>query len=179
MEAADDPSVREHRERITEADLAILAAVNRRIELVDSLHRHKRSQGYATVDADRERRLLAHLQEVNPGPLSDEALERLYRLLLELCTAEAARLSGGGGKRMTDVVSATDLTRRYGEGDAAVEALQGVYLGIPPGPVRGRHGAVRIRQVDAHAHPGRPRPADDGQVSIDGIEIDRAERQAS
>jgi chorismate mutase len=94
MEAADDPSVREHRERITEADLAILAAVNRRIELVDSLHRHKRSRGYATVDADRERRLLEHLQEVNPGPLSDEALERLYRLLLELCTAEAARLSG-------------------------------------------------------------------------------------
>jgi chorismate mutase len=93
MEAADDPIVQEHRERVTEADLAILAAVNRRIELVDSLHRHKRSQGYPTLDAGREQRLLAHLQEVNPGPISEEALERLYRLLLELCTSEAARLS--------------------------------------------------------------------------------------
>ncbi|HEU0195559.1 MAG TPA: chorismate mutase [Gaiellales bacterium] len=93
MEAADDPVVREHRERITEADLAILAAVNRRIELVDSLHRHKRSRGYATLDLGREQQLLEQLQAANPGPISEEALGRLYRLLLELCTAEAARLS--------------------------------------------------------------------------------------
>jgi len=93
MEAADDPVVQEHRERITETDLASLAAVNRRIALVDSLHRHKRGQGYATLDAGREQRLLGHLQEANRGPISEEALERLYRLLLELCTAEAARLS--------------------------------------------------------------------------------------
>ena len=31
------------------------------------------------------------------------------------------------------VVSATDLTRRYGEGEAAVDALRGVDLAVPPG----------------------------------------------
>ncbi|HMI29205.1 MAG TPA: ATP-binding cassette domain-containing protein, partial [Gaiellaceae bacterium] len=31
------------------------------------------------------------------------------------------------------VVSATDLTRRYGEGDTAVDALRGVSLDVPRG----------------------------------------------
>jgi putative ABC transport system ATP-binding protein len=31
------------------------------------------------------------------------------------------------------VVSATDLTRRYGEGDTAVDALRGVSLDVPKG----------------------------------------------
>ena len=33
----------------------------------------------------------------------------------------------------TAVVSARDVTRRYGEGDAAVDALRGITLDIPPG----------------------------------------------
>jgi chorismate mutase len=92
MDAAADPIVSDHREQITAIDLAILDAVNRRIELVASLHAHKRAQGYPTVDPDRERRLLERLREHNSGPISDQALERLERLILDLCTAEAARL---------------------------------------------------------------------------------------
>jgi putative ABC transport system ATP-binding protein len=34
---------------------------------------------------------------------------------------------------MTDIVSATDLHRRYGEGEAAVDALAGVTVGFPRG----------------------------------------------
>ena len=33
----------------------------------------------------------------------------------------------------TAVVSARDVTRRYGEGDAAVDALRGITLDIAPG----------------------------------------------
>src|SRR5215472_11922952 len=93
MDPAADPIVSDHRAQITAIDLAILDAVNRRIELVASLHAHKRAQGYPTVDPGREQALIAHLRELNPGPISGEALDRLERLILELCTSEAARIS--------------------------------------------------------------------------------------
>jgi chorismate mutase len=93
MDAANDPIVADHREQITAIDLAILDAVNHRIQLVASLHAHKREQGYPTTDAGREAQLIDELRQRNPGPMSDEALERLQRLILELCTAEAARIA--------------------------------------------------------------------------------------
>jgi chorismate mutase len=93
MDPAADPIVSDHRAQITAIDLTILDAINRRIELVASLHRHKRVQGYPTVDPGRELALIAHLRELNPGPISGEALDRLERLILELCTAEAGRIS--------------------------------------------------------------------------------------
>lgn len=83
--------VADHRARITALDREILDAVNRRIELVASLHAHKRREGYPTLDPAREQALIEALRAQNPGPLSDAGLERLYRLLLELCTLEAAR----------------------------------------------------------------------------------------
>lgn len=95
MDSAHDPIVADHREQITATDMAILEAVNRRIQLVSSLHAHKRAQGYPTIDPGREARLLEELRQRNPGPMSDETLERLERLILELCTAEAARLAAG------------------------------------------------------------------------------------
>ena len=57
------------------------------------------------------------------------------------------------------VVTATDVVRRYGEGDTAVDALRGVSVDIAARPPDRGHGPVGLRQVDAHAHPRRPRPA--------------------
>ena len=93
MDAANDPIVADHREQITALDTEILNAVNRRILLVGSLHAHKREQGYPMTDSGRESQLLEELRRHNTGPISDEALERLERLILELCTAEAARIA--------------------------------------------------------------------------------------
>ena len=53
-----------------------------------------------------------------------------------------------------------DVTRRYGEGDTAVDALRGVSLDVAAGPADRRHGPVGLRQVDADAHPRRARQAD-------------------
>jgi chorismate mutase len=92
MDPSADPVVITAREQIGAVDAEILDAVNRRVALVAQLHSHKRAQGYPMVDADRERRLIASLAESNPGPLSEQRLEQLYRVVLEICTAEAARL---------------------------------------------------------------------------------------
>ena len=90
---ADDPVVQQYRQRITDADLTIVAAVNARIGLVSDLHEHKRERGYDVVDRGREQQLLATLQEANGGPLSAEGLAELYATLLPVCKAEAARLA--------------------------------------------------------------------------------------
>lgn len=94
MAAADsDPVVDAQRARITETDLEIVAAVNRRLQLVAELHAHKRIAGHPLRDLDRERRLLRRLDDANQGPISPAALHRLYELLIEICTTEAARLA--------------------------------------------------------------------------------------
>jgi chorismate mutase len=92
MNPSEDPVVLAAREQIGAVDAEILGAVNRRVSLVTELHAHKRARGYPMVDPDRERRLIASLAESNPGPLSRQGLEQLYRVLLEICTAEAAGL---------------------------------------------------------------------------------------
>ena len=83
-----DPLIAELRERITAADRAILAGVNRRLELVDQLKRHKESVGVEFVDPERERRLIEELRAENRGPLSDEGLELLFREILALTKRE-------------------------------------------------------------------------------------------
>jgi 3-deoxy-7-phosphoheptulonate synthase/chorismate mutase len=86
-----DPLIAELRERITAADRAILAAVNRRLELVEQLKEHKESVGVAFVDPERERRLIEELRAENQGPLSDEGAEQLFQEILALVKRELAR----------------------------------------------------------------------------------------
>ncbi|HEY2789990.1 MAG TPA: chorismate mutase [Gaiellales bacterium] len=88
----DDPVVVSYRERISRTDDELLAAVNRRVQLVSELHAHKRREGHPLYDAAREQDVVARAVGRNPGPLSDGAVSELYALLLPLCTAEARRL---------------------------------------------------------------------------------------
>src|SRR3954454_21603297 len=69
------------------------------------------------------------------------------------------------------IVRATDITRRYGEGDAAVEALRGVSLDFPPGAftaIMGPSGAGKSTLM--HIVAGLDRPTS-GTVVIDGKDI--------
>ena len=71
------------------------------------------------------------------------------------------------------VVSATRLTRRYGAGDTAVDALRGVSIDIPRGhltAVMGPSGSGKSTLM--HILAGLDRPTQ-GSVDIDGVEITR------
>jgi putative ABC transport system ATP-binding protein len=71
------------------------------------------------------------------------------------------------------VVSATDLTRRYGEGDTAVDALRGVSLEVPKGQltaVMGPSGSGKSTLM--HILAGLDKPTS-GEVTIDGTAISR------
>jgi putative ABC transport system ATP-binding protein len=84
-------------------------------------------------------------------------------------TLEAARAEHT--LRPFTVVSATGLTRRYGAGDTAVDALRGVSLDIPRGhltAVMGPSGSGKSTLM--HILAGLDRPTE-GTVELDGIEI--------
>jgi chorismate mutase len=83
-----DPVVSELRGRITDADRAILTAVNERLGLVGELRAHKLAQGWDFLDRGREEHLLAALAAENPGPLSEEGLRELFTGLLALTKRE-------------------------------------------------------------------------------------------
>ena len=71
----------------------------------------------------------------------------------------------------TSVVAGRDLTKRYGEGDAAVNALRGVSLDIAPATftaIMGPSGSGKSTLM--HVLAGLDRPTD-GTVDIDGTEI--------
>ena len=71
----------------------------------------------------------------------------------------------------TSVVAGRDLTKRYGEGDAAVNALRGVSLDIAPGTftaIMGPSGSGKSTLM--HVLAGLDKPTE-GTVDIDGTEI--------
>ena len=69
------------------------------------------------------------------------------------------------------IVSATDVTRRYGEGEAAVDALRGVSCGFAPGEfaaIMGPSGSGKSTLM--HILAGLDRPTS-GTVVIDGVDL--------
>jgi putative ABC transport system ATP-binding protein len=73
----------------------------------------------------------------------------------------------------TAVVNATDVTRRYGEGETAVDALRGVSLEVPAGQltaVMGPSGSGKSTLM--HILAGLDRPTS-GEVSIAGTNISK------
>ena len=83
-----DDVVRGLRDEITEIDREILAAVNRRIDAVARLKRHKDEHGIAFVDPNREAEMFAARIDENAGPLSEEGLRAFYAELLALTKRE-------------------------------------------------------------------------------------------
>ena len=78
----------EIRDEISENDVAIVKAVNRRLALVTELWELKAQLGLDTFDPDRERRLREALAQASRGQLSAAGLDLLVTHLLELTKRE-------------------------------------------------------------------------------------------
>jgi len=80
--------ITDYREKIAAADRDLLAAINRRLELVRALHEHKRAEGIPLRDPTREEQLVVELQAANKGPLSSTGVAELFRHVLDLTRRE-------------------------------------------------------------------------------------------
>ena len=89
-----DPVISQYREQISDNDLKILEALNKRIKLVKSLNDYKESQGIDFYDAAREEWIVTFLSRANPGPLSNEGLRDIYTLIFEVVKREVIGLEG-------------------------------------------------------------------------------------
>ena len=92
--ASTDPVIRNYREKISDNDLKILEALNKRLTLVMSLKDYKESQGLSFYDAAQEDWVVTYLCRANRGPLSNEGLREIYSLILQCIKREAAALGG-------------------------------------------------------------------------------------
>jgi chorismate mutase len=90
---SNDPVIKQYREQISDNDVKILEALNKRIKLVKSLKDYKEAQGLSFYDAAQEDWVITYLCRANRGPLSNEGLREVYSLLLQVAKREAAALS--------------------------------------------------------------------------------------
>jgi len=80
--------VAETREQISAVDRELLGAVNRRLELVRSLHDHKLATAMPLRDPGREEAMLQELEAANGGPLSSRGVADLLEFVLGLTRRE-------------------------------------------------------------------------------------------
>jgi chorismate mutase/prephenate dehydratase len=70
------------RQQIDALDQELLALLNRRQTLAQTIGLIKNRQGQRTLDFQREEKVLAHLMDLNPGPLSPEAIKNIFREII-------------------------------------------------------------------------------------------------
>jgi chorismate mutase len=89
--SSSDPFIRRLREEISDADRALVEALNTRLKLVARLKRYKEQRGLEFVDLEREEWMLNYLLRANRGPLSADGLRELFTEILDLTKREVAR----------------------------------------------------------------------------------------
>ncbi|NLO26804.1 MAG: hypothetical protein GX113_01270 [Actinobacteria bacterium] len=87
-----DPVIRNYREQISDNDLKILEALNKRIKLVKTLKDYKEAQGLSFYDAAQEDWVITYLCRANGGPMSNEGVREIFGLILQWAKHEAATL---------------------------------------------------------------------------------------
>ena len=87
----DDAVVRQIRDQISDNDLKIIDAVNKRVKLVKQLRAYKEQHGVEFLDPAREAWMLTFVSRANKGPLSRDGLAELFRDIVEITKREAAQ----------------------------------------------------------------------------------------
>lgn len=88
---AEDRSVSrldELRRRIDDLDEQLVRLLNARAECALAIGAEKKAAGMEIYQPSREAEVLAHVQQVNAGPLDDGAVKRLFERVID----EARRL---------------------------------------------------------------------------------------
>ena len=80
----------ELRTEIEALDRRLLETLNRRLELVAAVRRHKDATGERWIDPEREAELLQGLVAANGGPLSERGVRAIFSAILDVLKQEVA-----------------------------------------------------------------------------------------
>jgi prephenate dehydrogenase len=80
----------ELRAEIEALDRQVLETLNRRLELVAAVRRHKDAAGERWIDPEREAELLQALVAANGGPLSERGVRAVFAAILDVLKQEVA-----------------------------------------------------------------------------------------
>jgi chorismate mutase-like protein len=70
------------RAKIDVIDAEILRLLTRRARIAIEVGKLKRSSGLPYYSPEREREILTRLTQMNPGPLQNQGIERMFRLVI-------------------------------------------------------------------------------------------------
>ncbi len=89
------------RKRIDGIDARLVKLLNERMRYAAKVHRLKQRKHLPAYQPEREREILARVQRLNRGPLANEALKRLFKVILRELRASVQRAAKNkkGSKR--------------------------------------------------------------------------------
>jgi chorismate mutase/prephenate dehydratase len=85
---SDDPVIKQIRDQISDNDLKIIDAINKRLKLVSQLWDYKQQHDIPESDPEREAWMFTYVARANKGPLSKDGLAAVYRQILDLTKKE-------------------------------------------------------------------------------------------
>jgi chorismate mutase/prephenate dehydratase len=78
-------SLSDWRKEIDQLDEVLVKLLNRRALTAMKIGREKRKCSAGVQDPEREKQVLARIRDLNPGPMSNEALLAIYRQVISGC----------------------------------------------------------------------------------------------
>ncbi|HEX6503783.1 MAG TPA: chorismate mutase [Terriglobales bacterium] len=76
--------ISEWRKKIDEIDGRLVELLSARARAAHEIGRLKRDAGLPIYEPDRERAVLAHIAQANPGPLSERELISIYERIMDI-----------------------------------------------------------------------------------------------
>jgi chorismate mutase len=96
------------RSRIDELDRKLVELLSQRAQAAHEIGKLKRGAGMPIYEPDRERTVFSNVQSINPGPLPDRDLRRIFERIMDIMRQiqqeEIAPhgVAGGGGDTELD-----------------------------------------------------------------------------
>jgi chorismate mutase-like protein len=86
------------RAQIDVIDAEILRLLSRRAKIAIEVGKLKRSSGLPYYSPERERDILARLMHLNPGPLQNQGIERMFRLVIRESLKVEKKVASAAGR---------------------------------------------------------------------------------
>ncbi len=77
-------NIADWRKKIDELDRKLVELLSERAQAAHEIGKLKRDVGMPIYEPDREQRVFSNVREVNPGPLPDRDLIRIYERIMDI-----------------------------------------------------------------------------------------------